>query len=155
MLLSALKKSIKKTYWSIPSVYSKKSGMNRLFRFDSFRPFFPGTQEERIVCFPVRCVTFPPALAVTGAACALMCKSKLCLPVCHCQWITWTAGTASAGGLEDASAHMRTHFIYCADRCLCTFGTCVHTRNTAHSIIPVLLCKSSVVLPKKPSGPDL
>ncbi len=94
--------------------------------------------------FPFSASHFCPQWLVTGVLCALMAMSKLCLPVCHRQWITWTAGKSSCESVETLH-HTCTHFIYSAHRCLYNFVTCIRTQNAAHSIIPGL-CKLQIIL---------
>ena len=107
--------------------------------------------------FSIRCVTFPPALAVTGVARALMGESKLCLPVCHRQWITWTKGTTAARAWRRFTTLVHTDFIYSAHRCLCFFLlTGIDTQHIAHFIIPHCVSLNPfVVLTKNTSSPNL
>lgn len=79
---------------------------------DKFKQVFLWTQKEDCV-FSIQCVTFPPAVAVTGVACALMGESKLCLPVCHRQWITWAQGTTAARAWRRFTTLVHTLHLFC------------------------------------------
>lgn len=83
---------------------------------------------RKTVCFPFSASHFHPQRLWTGVTCALMGESKLCLPVCHRQWITWNEGTTAARVWETLQ-HTCAHTSFSLRRrYLCIFFGDSHTK---------------------------
>lgn len=115
-----------------------------IFRFDDFGMVSPETA----------CITFPPTVAVTGVACALMGESKLCMSP---SMDHMDCGNSGCECLETLH-HTRTHtlHLFCTQVFVefCDFHPPTKTLHTP-LFLRCVMFESCVVIPKKPSSPNL
>lgn len=115
-----------------------------IFRFDDFGMVSPETA----------CITFPPTVAVAGVACALMGESKLCMSP---SMDHMDCGNSGCECLETLH-HTRTHtlHLFCTQVFVefCDFHPPTKTLHTP-LFLRCVMFESCVVIPKKPSSPNL